>query len=91
METITAREANQQFSRILNAVANGQEFMVTRNGVPVARISPARGADGRRLLTEAQRGILERSRSRLLGGEAGESNFDRARLYDEVLGVDPAA
>ena len=91
MDTITAREANQQFSRILSAVADGQEFVVTRNGVPVARISPER-TDGRRHLSEPQRRILERSRQRLIGGSpAAEGGVDRTRLYDEVLGVEPAA
>ncbi len=90
MDTITAREANQQFSRILNAVADGQEFVVTRNGVPVARISPER-TDGRRQLSEAQRRILERSRSRLIGGSPGEEGgLDRAKIYDDLLGIDPA-
>ncbi len=39
-ETITAREANQQFSRLLAEVASGRSFVITRRGVPVARLTP---------------------------------------------------
>lgn len=39
--TISAREANQQFSRILETAANGGVVTITRRGVPVARLVPA--------------------------------------------------
>lgn len=41
MLTISAREANQQFSRILETAANGEIVTITRRGVPVARLVPA--------------------------------------------------
>ena len=37
--TITAREANQQFAKVLREVAQGKEFVVTMRGRPVARIT----------------------------------------------------
>jgi prevent-host-death family protein len=48
-DTITARDANHHFARLLRDVEAGKEFIVTRNGVPVARILPAGAGDaGRR-------------------------------------------
>jgi prevent-host-death family protein len=51
--TLTLRDANQNFSRCVREVEKGQEFVITRNGKPVARLVPVEGA-GRRVLTEAQ-------------------------------------
>lgn len=54
VDTITAREANQQFSRLLAEVAAGRSFVITRHGVPVARLTPEPAPDGRRRLTPEQ-------------------------------------
>lgn len=40
MRHVTAREANQAFSKILSAAAGGEVIIVTRRGKPVARICP---------------------------------------------------
>jgi prevent-host-death family protein len=40
-ESVTAAEANRHFSRILRSVRNGQSFVVTSHGRPVARLIPA--------------------------------------------------
>jgi prevent-host-death family protein len=40
MLTISAREANHQFSRILETAARGETVTITRRGVPVARMVP---------------------------------------------------
>src|SRR5918998_2145795 len=53
-ETVTAREANQQFSRLLAEVASGRSFVITRRGVPVARLTPEPAPDGRPPLTPEQ-------------------------------------
>ena len=44
MRTISAREANQSFSKLLQAVAEGEEVVITRRGKPVARLAPIKGA-----------------------------------------------
>jgi prevent-host-death family protein len=41
MKTITAAEANRQFSSVLRTVAQGQTVLVTSRGKPVATIAPA--------------------------------------------------
>ena len=40
MRTVSAREANQGFSKLLAEVADGEEVVITRHGKPVARLSP---------------------------------------------------
>lgn len=56
---ISLREANQNFSRYIEAVERGGEFIVTRRGKPVAVISPAPRLGGRRL-SPAQKAVLKR-------------------------------
>ena len=55
MRTVSAREANQQFARILGEAANGEEIVITR-GKPVAVLAPYRQAP----LTPEQEAALER-------------------------------
>lgn len=59
-ETISAAEANRQFSKILRAVEAGESFTVTSHGRPVARIVPA--ADERARRSAALGALLERLR-----------------------------
>jgi prevent-host-death family protein len=56
MKTVSAREANQQFSRLLGEVAGGEEVVITRRGQPVATLSPYRG----RPLTPEREAAIER-------------------------------
>lgn len=43
MRVVSAREANQQFSRLLSAVEAGETFLITRNGETVAELRPRPG------------------------------------------------
>ena len=56
MKTVTAREANQQFSRLLGEVAEGEEVVITRRGQPVATLAPYRG----RPMTPERKAAIER-------------------------------
>lgn len=83
--SVSAREANQQFSRILRDVEAGVEFLVTRRGQPVARIVPAHPPRERELTSE-QEAALERTRRRLeKGWDLNVGKFNRDELYDEIL------
>ena len=83
--SVSAREANQQFARILRDVEAGAEILVTRRGQPVARIVPAH-PPGERQLTPEQEAALERTRRRLeKGWDLGGGKFNRDELYDEIL------
>jgi prevent-host-death family protein len=44
MRSVTAREANQAFSRILQEAERGESVVITRRGQPVAVIAPYRAA-----------------------------------------------
>jgi len=81
--SVSAREANQHFSRILRDVEAGAEIVVTRRGQPVARIVPALSPDERRLTAE-QEAAHARSMERLRKGWAlGGGRFSRDELYDD--------
>jgi prevent-host-death family protein len=55
MRSVSTREANQQFSRILGEAANGEEIVITRRGRPVAVLAPHR----RTPLTPEQEAAIE--------------------------------
>lgn len=79
LTTITAREANQRFSELLSKVeTEGQGFVVTKHGRPVARIVPIETA--RKKLTPEQEAALERLMT--TGWPLGIGTFGRDELYD---------
>ena len=41
MKTVNVHQAKSQLSRLLRAVAMGEEVIIANRGVPVARLSPA--------------------------------------------------
>ena len=49
MKTIGTFEAKTHLSRILDDVANGETYTVTRNGLPVAEIRPVRAPNAERV------------------------------------------
>jgi prevent-host-death family protein len=57
-KTISLREANQAFSRCIRAVEAGEEFTITRNGEPVARLVPV---PHKRVLSPEQEAALARA------------------------------
>jgi len=61
-ETITAAEANRSFSRLLRGVREGNSYLVTSHGRPVARLVPPDQDDEstRRFRKAAKRALLER-------------------------------
>jgi prevent-host-death family protein len=40
MREMTVREANQNFSQVISAAERGETIVVTKNGRPVAKITP---------------------------------------------------
>jgi prevent-host-death family protein len=82
---ITAREANQNFAKVLRDVETGKRFTVTRKGRPVARIIASPKA-GRRVLTPVQERALERFTERMRAGwPLGIKKVDRDEIYEEHL------
>jgi prevent-host-death family protein len=79
-KTVTLREANQAFARYIREVEGGEEFVITRNGTPVARLSPV---SQRRVLTPAQQAALERTLRRMEEGwDLGAGPLDRDSLHE---------
>jgi prevent-host-death family protein len=56
MRTVSAREANQQFARILGEASAGEEIVITRRGKPVAVLAPYRA----QALTPDQKAAIRR-------------------------------
>jgi prevent-host-death family protein len=79
-KTLTLRDANQQFARCIREVEAGEEFIITRNGAPVARLSPI---GGRRVLTDRQLAALERIRDVMREGlPIGAGTLDRDAMHE---------
>ena len=45
MLTLSSREAHQNFARVSRAAAGGEEVVITRRGVPVAKVVPMTAQD----------------------------------------------
>jgi prevent-host-death family protein len=60
-------EAKNQFSALLDLVAQGEDVLITRHGKPVARLVPPEGAHARRDAAAAALRIRERARAGRLG------------------------
>jgi prevent-host-death family protein len=57
MRSVSAREANQAFSRLLGEVEDGEEVVITRHGKPVAVLSAYR----RPIMTPERQAAIERA------------------------------
>lgn len=81
-KTISAAEANRQFSRVLREVREqGATYVVTSHGEPVARITPPveHAADEKEL---AKQRLLERLRSQ---PAMNSGPWSRDEAYDDDL------
>jgi prevent-host-death family protein len=79
-KTISLREANQAFARCVREVEAGAEYIITRNGLPVARLVPI---GGRRVLSAEQQATRARARTRMeIGWPIGAGPFDRDSLHE---------
>jgi prevent-host-death family protein len=79
-KTITLRDANQSFARYIREVEAGEEYVITRNGEPVARLVPI---GGRRVLRPEQQAARARARARMeKGWSIGAGPLDRAALHE---------
>jgi prevent-host-death family protein len=80
MKTVTAADANRQFSSVLRDVSKGEIFAVVSRGKPVATISPAKSADALRRTSNAA--LIARLRKQ---EACGERNWTRDELYNRGL------
>ncbi len=77
LHSVSAANANRNFSAVLRAVRGGRSFVVTSHGRPVARIEPV----GRTETTTgaARRALFNRLRGRRITRTAA---WTRAELYE---------
>ena len=79
-KTISLREAHRAFARRVRDVEAGAEYIITRNGRPVARLMPV---GGQRVLSPGQQGARVRSRARMEKGlPIGAGPLDRDSLHE---------
>jgi prevent-host-death family protein len=79
-KTVTLRDANQNFAKYVREAESGHELVITRRGVPVAKLIPA---GGKRVLTAEQQAALERTRKRMKKGwNLGDWKISRDEIYD---------
>ena len=83
MRSVSAREANQQFARILGEAANGEEIVITRRGKPVAVLAPYRQAP---LTPEQQAAIEEVVQMMKRGLVQGGRRFTRDEMQRYPIG-----
>ncbi|HLY44907.1 MAG TPA: type II toxin-antitoxin system prevent-host-death family antitoxin [Stellaceae bacterium] len=77
---VPAAEANRRFSRLLRAVREGDSYVVTAHGRPVARIIPIRDDDA----------VKDKARELLLARLRSQAAIDVGRWTREELYEEPA-
>ncbi len=77
---VSAAEANRHFSQLLRSVREGDSYVVTAHGKPVAKIIPIRSDDAVRAAAHAA--LLEHLRSQT---PIDIGPWTREELYDETL------
>ncbi|MEV4426487.1 type II toxin-antitoxin system Phd/YefM family antitoxin [Streptomyces sp. R-07] len=72
-----AHEAKTHFSKILEAVATGEEVIISKSGVPVAKVVPPAG--------KGRRNDYGSLKSRI---DVSDDFDDLPEAFDEAFGVD---
>lgn len=76
-KAVSAADANRKFSKLLRGVREGQSYVVTSHGRPVARLSPAKDDGTARI---ARAALLKRLRSECV---VKIGRWKREDLYEE--------
>ncbi len=77
--TVSAADANRQFSEILGQATRGQTVIITKRGQPVAQLTPY----GRPVVNEGSDPAWSRLFNTLDNGvNLGGGRFDRDAVYD---------
>lgn len=88
MRSVSAREANQAFSRLLGEAESGQEIVITRRGRPIAVLTPWKPPT----MTPERAAAVERAITMMRDAPVPPGTgyrFNREELYDEALGIEP--
>jgi prevent-host-death family protein len=79
MKTVTAADANRNFSSLLREARHGEVYVVISRGKPVATIGPVESASSER--HSAKESLLGRLRHEKV---SGVRTWTRDELYDEA-------
>ncbi len=76
-KTIAQRELRNANSKVIDAVASGETFVVTRHGVPVAELRP---------ITKIRRSLIPKAELKAIAAEAPHISADKFRAdLDRVV------
>jgi len=78
LKTITASEANRQFSKLLKEVSSGESYTVISRGKAVAVMNPVSSGESRR--STARRQLLQRLKAAKVTGPV---EWTRDELYEK--------
>jgi prevent-host-death family protein len=83
-KTISAADANRNFSQVLRDVREGDSYVVTSHGRPVARIVPTQASDeARRLARETLFARLEAQPVSNIGEWTRDELYERGGFHDD--------
>jgi prevent-host-death family protein len=83
MVTVTATQAARNFANLLDAVEHGETVVITRDGVPVGRLTPERRTSADRV----KAALREHPADAGFAGDLAAANADlRSAFSDEVRG-----
>jgi antitoxin (DNA-binding transcriptional repressor) of toxin-antitoxin stability system len=89
MDGVSLREAGEQLPALIERVERGEDVVILRDGVPVARLvreMPPAAALAKRVLTPEQQRALDESIAMLKQGwPLGVGHFDRDEIYADRL------
>ena len=78
-KTVSAADANRQFSELLRTVKRGRSVIITSHGKPVARIAPATGEE--QTAAGARSALFSRLRTERA---VNAGRWTRDELYDDA-------
>ena len=81
MKTVSARQANQEFSALLSRAERGEDILITKHNKPVALLSPYRAPA---MTAERKKAIQRAIKVMQKGLEWGEAlpRFTRDEMHD---------
>lgn len=79
MKTVPARQANQAFSKLLAEAEAGEEIVITRRGVAVAKLVPVNARDAGSDRKAAVRRMIARMER---GARLGGIKVPREKIYE---------
>jgi prevent-host-death family protein len=83
MIAVTATQAARNFASILNQVERGETIVITRDGVPIGRLSPERRTSAERL----KAALRDNPADERFGDDLEAAHADlRSAFTDEVRG-----